>query len=29
LTPVWDEMMRSLTLGLFISDPRTGMALPD
>jgi hypothetical protein len=29
LTPVWDEVMRSLTLGLFISDPRTGMALPD
>lgn len=29
LTPVWDVVMRSLTLGLYISDPRTGLALPD
>jgi hypothetical protein len=28
-TPVWDEVMRSLVLGLFIRDPRTGFALPD
>lgn len=27
--PVWDEVMRSLTLGLFIRDPRTGVAFPD
>ncbi len=29
LIPVWDEVMRSLTLGLFISDPTTGTAIPD
>lgn len=29
LTPVWDEVMRSLVLGLYISDPKTGTALPD
>ena len=29
VTPVWDEVLRTLTLGLFISDPRTGNALPD
>jgi hypothetical protein len=29
MIPVWDEVMRSLTLGLYISDPRTGFALPD
>jgi hypothetical protein len=28
-TPVWDVVMRSLTLGLFIRDPRTGLAFPD
>lgn len=26
---VWDEVLRTLTLGLFISDPRTGAAFPD
>nr|WP_235355087.1 hypothetical protein [Aliterella atlantica] len=29
LIPVWDEVMRSLTLGLYIRDPRTGLAYPD
>lgn len=29
LTPVWDEVMQSLTLGLYIRDPRTGLAFPD
>jgi hypothetical protein len=29
LIPVWDEVMRSLTLGLYIRDPRTGFAFPD
>ncbi|MFM5891689.1 MAG: hypothetical protein ACKPFD_20420 [Dolichospermum sp.] len=29
LIPVWDEVMRSLTLGLYIRDPRTGLAFPD
>lgn len=29
LTPVWDEVMRSLTLGLYIRDPMTGVAFPD
>lgn len=29
LTPVWDTVMDSLVLGLFISDPRTGFARPD
>lgn len=29
LIPHWDEVIRSLTLGLYIGDPRTGFALPD
>jgi hypothetical protein len=29
MTPVWDEVIDSLTLGLFIRDPRTGFAMPD
>lgn len=29
LTPVWDEVLRSLTLGLYIRDPATGLAFPD
>ena len=29
LTPVWDEVINSLTLGLYIRDPRTGLAFPD
>jgi hypothetical protein len=29
LTPIWDEVLRSLTLGLYIRDPRTGKAFPD
>jgi hypothetical protein len=29
LIPHWDEIIRSLTLGLYIGDPRTGFALPD
>lgn len=29
LTSVWDEVLRSLTLGLYIGDPATGFALPD
>lgn len=29
LTPVWDTVMESLTLGLYIRDPRTGLAFPD
>lgn len=29
LIPVWDEAMRSLTLGLYIRDPLTGLAFPD
>ena len=29
LTPVWDEVMNSLVLGLYIRDPRTGFAMPD
>jgi len=29
LTPVWDTVMNSLVLGLYIRDPRTGFALPD
>lgn len=29
LTPVWDEAVRSLTLGLYIRDPKTGLAFPD
>jgi hypothetical protein len=28
-TPVWDLVLSSLVLGLFIKDPRTGLALPD
>ncbi len=27
--PVWDTVLNTLVLGLFISDPRTGFALPD
>lgn len=27
--PVWDEVMRSLTLGLYIRDPEKGLAYPD
>ncbi|MDY6785652.1 MAG: hypothetical protein SW833_24395 [Cyanobacteriota bacterium] len=29
LTPVWDTVMNSLVLGLYIRDPRTGFAMPD
>jgi hypothetical protein len=29
LTPVWDTVMNSLVLGLYIRDPRTGFAFPD
>jgi hypothetical protein len=29
LTPVWDTVMESLTLGLYIHDPQTGLAFPD
>jgi hypothetical protein len=29
LTPVWDKVLRSLILGLYVSDPTTGAALPD
>lgn len=29
LTPVWDTVMDSIVLGLYINDPRTGFALPD
>jgi hypothetical protein len=29
LIPVWDNVMRSLTLGLYIRDPSTGVAFPD
>ncbi len=29
LTPVWDEVLRSLVLGLYIRDPMTGFAFPD
>jgi len=29
LTPAWDEVMRSLTLGLYIRDPMTGAAFSD
>lgn len=29
LTPVWDTVMNSLVLGLYIRDPLTGFALPD
>jgi len=29
LSPVWDEALRTLTLGLYIRDPLTGAAYPD
>lgn len=29
LTPVWDTVLETLTLGLYIRDPRTGLAFPD
>jgi hypothetical protein len=29
LTPVWDHVLESLVLGLYIRDPMTGFALPD
>lgn len=29
MTPVWDVVLESLTLGMYISDPRTGFARPD
>lgn len=29
MIPVWDTVMESLVLGLYIRDPRTGLALPD
>lgn len=29
LTPVWDKVISSLVLGLYIADPRTGFAIPD
>ena len=29
LTPVWDEVMHSLTLGLYVRGPMTGVAFPD
>ncbi len=29
LTSVWDEVLRSLTLGLYIRDPMSGTAFPD
>lgn len=29
MTPVWDEVLRTLTLGLYIRDPATGAAFPD
>ena len=29
LTPVWDNVLETLTLGLYIRDPRTGLAFPD
>ncbi|MEM9164219.1 MAG: hypothetical protein AAGC54_14265 [Cyanobacteria bacterium P01_F01_bin.4] len=29
MTPVWDVVLESLTLGLYIRDPRTGLAFPD
>ena len=29
MIPVWDTVIESLVLGLYISDPRTGFALPD
>jgi hypothetical protein len=29
VTPVWDEVINTLVLGLYIRDPRTGFAYPD
>lgn len=29
LTPVWDTVLSTLVLGLYIRDPRTGFAFPD
>lgn len=29
LTPIWDDVLDSLTLGLYIRDPLTGLAFPD
>ncbi len=29
IIPIWDHVIRSLTLGLYISDPTTGNAMPD
>jgi hypothetical protein len=29
LSPIWDEVLRTLTLGLYIRDPATGLAFPD
>ncbi|KAM3097931.1 hypothetical protein ACKFKF_18585 [Phormidesmis sp. 146-12] len=29
LTPVWDQVLDSLVLGLYIRDPKTGLAFPD
>ncbi len=29
MIPVWDTVMESLVLGLYIRDPRTGLAFPD
>lgn len=29
MIPVWDVVLESLTLGMYISDPRTGFARPD
>ena len=29
MTPVWDEVLQTLTLGLYIRDPSTGLAYPD
>jgi hypothetical protein len=28
-TPVWDTVISSLVLGLYIRDPRSGLAFPD
>lgn len=29
MTPVWDVALESLTLGMYINDPRKGFAMPD
>ncbi|NET09563.1 MAG: hypothetical protein F6K16_33635 [Symploca sp. SIO2B6] len=29
MTPIWDVVLESLTLGLYIRDPRTGISFPD